>query len=46
MNVLHKEGIDGIAYLSRQGTDDFQYPQMVCLAIPVTDINSRMNMVI
>lgn len=41
MNVLRKEGIDGVAYLSRQGTDDFQYPQMVCLAIPVTDINSE-----
>lgn len=40
MNVLQKEGIDGVAYLSRQGRDDFQYPQMVCLAIPVTDIDS------
>ena len=41
MNVLQKEGIDGVAYLSRQGKDDFQYPQMVCLAIPVTDISSE-----
>lgn len=41
MNVLQKEGIDGVAYLSRQGKDDFQYPQMVCLAIPVTGINSE-----
>lgn len=41
MKVLHKEGIDGVAYLSRQGNDDFQYPQMVCLAIPVTNINSE-----
>ncbi len=41
MNVLQKEGIDGVAYLSRQGKDDFQYPQMVCLAIPVTDIDSE-----
>lgn len=41
MNVLQKEGIDGVAYLSRQGKDDFQYPQMVCLAIPVTNINSE-----
>lgn len=40
MNVLQKEGIDGVAYLSRQGKDDFQYPQMVCLAIPVIDISS------
>ncbi len=35
MDVLQKAGIDGIAYLSRQGKDDFQYPQMVNLAIPV-----------
>lgn len=41
MNVLQKEGIDGVAYLSRQGTDDFKYPQMVCLAIPVMNINSE-----
>lgn len=41
MNVLKKEGIDGVAYLSRQGKDDFQYPQMVCLAIPVTDNDSE-----
>lgn len=41
MNVLQKEGIDGVAYLSRQGKDDFQFPQMVCLAIPITDINSE-----
>lgn len=41
MDVLQKEGIDGVAYLSRQGKDDFQYPQMVCLAIPVTDISSE-----
>ena len=41
MNVLQNEGIDGVAYLSRQGRDDFQYPQMICLAIPVTDINSE-----
>lgn len=37
MNVLHKAGIDGVAYLSRQGKNDFQYPQMVCLAIPIKD---------
>lgn len=37
MNVLQKVGIDGVAYLSRQGKDDFQYPQMVCLAIPIND---------
>lgn len=35
MTSLKKAGIDGVAYLSRQGKDDFQFPQMVCLAIPV-----------
>lgn len=39
MNVLQKVGIDGVAYLSRQGKDDFQYPQMICLAIPINDIS-------
>lgn len=39
MNVLSKSGIDGVAYLSRQGKDDFQYPQMVCLAIPVNGVS-------
>lgn len=42
MNVLQKSGIDGVAYLSRQGKDDFDYPQLVCLAIPITD-NSENN---
>lgn len=41
MNVLQKVGIDGVAYLSRQGKDDFQYPQMVCLAIPVNDMDEN-----
>lgn len=41
MNVLQKEGVDGVAYLSRQGKDDFLYPQMVCLAIPVIDSNAK-----
>ena len=41
MNVINKAEIDGIAYLSRQGKDDFQYPQMVCLAIPVNDISEE-----
>ena len=41
MNVLQKVGIDGVAYLSRQGKNDFQYPQMVCLAIPVNDSSDR-----
>lgn len=39
INVLQKVGIDGVAYLSRQGKNDLQYPQMVCLAIPVTDVD-------
>lgn len=39
MNVLQKVEIDGVAYLSRQGKDDFQYPQMICLAIPINDIS-------
>lgn len=41
MNVLQKENvkIDGVAYLSRQGKDDFQYPQMICLAVPINDIS-------
>ena len=41
MDVISEAGIDGVAYLSRQGKDDFQYPQMVCLAIPVKDINQN-----
>lgn len=41
MNVLQKVEIDGVAYLSRQGKDEFEYPQMVCLAIPVNDINEQ-----
>lgn len=41
MNVLSKLEIDGVAYLSRQGKDDFQYPQMVCLAIPINDSNKE-----
>ena len=41
MKVLSKSGIDGVAYLSRQGKDDFQYPQMVCLAIPINDSNKE-----
>lgn len=41
MNVLQSVGIDGVAYLSRQGKDDYDYPQMVCLAIPVNDISEQ-----
>lgn len=39
MNVLSKSGIDGGAYLSTQSKDEFQYPQMVCLAILVNDVS-------
>lgn len=38
---LKKSGIDGIAYLSRQGKNDFQYPQMVCVAFPISDSNEN-----
>lgn len=38
---LNKTGVDGIAYLSRQGKNDLQYPQMVCLAIPILDANAE-----
>lgn len=38
MNVL---GIDGVAYLSRQGKDDFQYPHGVNIAIPMNDIGEN-----
>jgi hypothetical protein len=33
MNVLQQEGIDGVAYLSRQLRNE--YPYTVCLAIPI-----------
>lgn len=39
MQSLYELNIDGVAYLSKQGNDDFQYPQGVNLAIPVFDIN-------
>ncbi|RGI20235.1 hypothetical protein DXC28_15655 [Ruminococcus sp. OM08-9BH] len=41
MRVANKCGIDGIAYLSMQGKDDFQFPQGVNLAIPATDISEN-----
>lgn len=41
MQALSKLNIDGVAYLSKRGKDDFQYPQGVNLAIPVLDINSE-----
>lgn len=39
MKVVAKKGIDGIAYLSMKGDDEFQYPQGVNLAIPANDIS-------
>lgn len=39
MQSLSKLNIDGVAYLSKKGKDDFQYPQGVNLAIPVFDIS-------
>lgn len=39
MRVANNKRIDGIAYLSMQGTDEFQYPQGVNLAIPANDIS-------
>lgn len=40
MMNLKKLGIDGVAYLSKQVKDDFQYPFTVNLALPVCDINN------
>jgi hypothetical protein len=39
MRVANRNGIDGIAYLSMKGDDEFQFPQGVNLAIPATDIS-------
>lgn len=39
MDVIHDLGIDGIAYLSAQGEDEFQYPHGVNLALPAYDIS-------
>jgi hypothetical protein len=41
MQSLSDLNIDGVAYLSKRGKDDFQYPQGVNIAIPVFDINSE-----
>lgn len=40
MQSLSELNIDGVAYLSKQGKDDYQYPQGVNLAIPVLDISN------
>ena len=39
MEIALQNGIDGIAYLSMKGKNEFQYPQGVNLAIPATDIS-------
>lgn len=41
MQSLSELNIDGVAYLSKQGKDDFQYPQGVNLAIPVFDLSDK-----
>lgn len=38
IRVIKGLGIDGVAYLSRRGENDFQYPHGVNLAIPMNDI--------
>ena len=41
MKAMHEVGIDGIAYLSAQGEDEFQYPHGVNLALPAYDISDN-----
>ena len=41
MRCASRIGIDGIAYLSMKGKDEFQYPQGVNLAILATDISEK-----
>lgn len=41
MRVVDTCGIDGIAYLSMKGVNEFQYPQGVNLAIPANDISEE-----
>ena len=38
IRAIKELGIDGVAYLSRRGKNDFQYPHGVNLAIPMKDI--------
>ncbi len=39
MHCLKELNIDGVAYLSKKGKDDFQYPHGVNLALPVFERN-------
>lgn len=41
MKVVNEIGIDGIAYLSMKGKNEFQYPQGVNLALPAWDITEE-----
>lgn len=41
MQSLSDLNIDGVAYLSKRGENDFQYPHGVNLAIPINDINEK-----
>ena len=41
MCCLKELGIDGIAYMSTKGVDDFQFPQGINLALPVFDNADR-----
>ena len=43
MRVASKKGIDGIAYFSIKGSDEFEFPQGVNLAIPATDISDEIS---
>lgn len=41
MRVIRTMGIDGVAYLSMKGEDEFQYPHGVNLALPAFDITKE-----
>lgn len=41
MRVINRCKIDGIAYLSMKGENEFQYPQGVNLALPACDISEK-----
>lgn len=41
IKAIKKVGINGVAYLSRQGKNDLQYPHGVNLALPMNDISEK-----
>ncbi len=43
MEIINDLGIDGIAYLSKQGNDDFQYPHGVNIALPAYGFSEYSN---